>query len=126
MTACPPQSPSAQDSKGSGRLVCRSSLGYRDANEVSWTQLVQSVERIVDSSELPVLVDGDGGFGNFNNARLLARKLHQSGAAGISLQDSCFPKLHSLIGERHPLANIDEFSGRLRAVNVIRPAILTP
>ncbi|SFN77265.1 phosphoenolpyruvate mutase [Bradyrhizobium sp. Rc3b] len=97
-------------------LSIASSLGYRDANEASWTQLVESVERIVDSTALPVLVDGDGGFGNFNNARLLARKLRQRGAAGLSLEDSCFPKMNSLIGERHPLADIDEFSGRLRAV----------
>lgn len=55
------------------------SLGYRDANEASWSQIVDVVERIVDSTELPVLVDGDGGFGNFNNARLLARKLLQRG-----------------------------------------------
>ncbi|MES5486337.1 phosphoenolpyruvate mutase [Bradyrhizobium sp. INPA03-11B] len=92
------------------------SLGYRDANEASWSQLVDAVERIVDSTELPVLVDGDGGFGNFNNARLLARKLRQRGAAGVALEDSCFPKMNSLIGDRHPLADIDEFSGRLRAV----------
>jgi 2-methylisocitrate lyase-like PEP mutase family enzyme len=44
-------------------------LGYRDANEASWTQVVDAVERIVDSTQLPVLVDGDSGFGNFNNAR---------------------------------------------------------
>jgi len=97
-------------------LSIATSLGFRDANEASWSQLVESVERIVDSTELPVLVDGDGGFGNFNNARLLARKLCQAGAAGVSLEDSCFPKMNSLIGERHPLADIDEFSGRLRAV----------
>lgn len=97
-------------------LSIASSLGYRDANEASWSQLVDVVERIVDSTELPVLVDGDGGFGNFNNARLLARKLHQRGAAGIALEDSCFPKINSFVGDRHPLADIDEFSGRLRAV----------
>nr|WP_312018113.1 isocitrate lyase/phosphoenolpyruvate mutase family protein [Bradyrhizobium sp. sBnM-33] len=91
-------------------------LGYRDANEASWSQLVDVVERIVDSTKLPVLVDGDNGFGNFNNARLLARKLSQRGAAGVALEDSCFPKMNSLIGERHPRADIDEFSGRLRAV----------
>ncbi|WP_404536914.1 isocitrate lyase/phosphoenolpyruvate mutase family protein [Bradyrhizobium ottawaense] len=45
-------------------LSIASSLGYRDANEASWSQLVQSVERMVDSTELAVLVDGDGGFGN--------------------------------------------------------------
>ncbi|MDE5465833.1 MULTISPECIES: phosphoenolpyruvate mutase [unclassified Bradyrhizobium] len=97
-------------------LSIASSLGYRDVNEASWCQLVDAVERIVDSSKLPVLVDGDGGFGNFNNARLLARKLRQRGAAGVALEDSCFPKMNSLIGDRHPLADIHEFSGRLRAV----------
>ncbi|OAF08766.1 phosphoenolpyruvate phosphomutase [Bradyrhizobium centrolobii] len=97
-------------------LSIASSLGYRDANEASWTQLVDAVERIVDSNTLPVLVDGDSGFGNFNNARLLARKLRQRGAAGVAFQDSCFPKMNSFVGERHPLAEIDEFSGRLRAV----------
>ncbi|MDA9391958.1 phosphoenolpyruvate phosphomutase [Bradyrhizobium sp. CCBAU 45394] len=92
------------------------SLGYRDANEASWSQLVDAIERIVDSSQLPVLVDGDGGFGNFNNARLLARKLRERGAAGVALEDSCFPKLNSFVGNRHPLADVDEFCGRLRAV----------
>lgn len=97
-------------------LSIASSLGYRDANEASWSQLVDVVERIVDATELPVLVDGDGGFGNFNNARLVARKLRQRGAAGIMLEDTCFPKMNSFVGDRHPLADIDEFSGRLRAV----------
>ncbi|WP_375779164.1 phosphoenolpyruvate mutase [Bradyrhizobium sp. ma5] len=92
------------------------SLGYRDANEASWSQLVDAVERIVDSSQLPVLVDGDGGFGNFNNARLLARKLRDRGAAGVALEDSCYPRINSFIGNRHPLADVDEFCGRLRAV----------
>ncbi|MCA6107927.1 phosphoenolpyruvate mutase [Bradyrhizobium cenepequi] len=97
-------------------LSIASSLGYRDANEASWSQIVDVVERIVDSTELPVLVDGDSGFGNFNNARLLARKLRQRGAAGVALEDSCFPKMNSFVGDRHPIADVDEFSARLRAV----------
>src|SRR5262245_30702965 len=72
-------------------LSISSSLGYRDANEASWTQLVDVVERMADASDLPVLVDGDSGFGNFNNARLLARKLQQRGAAGVALEDKGFP-----------------------------------
>lgn len=64
-------------------LSIASSLGYRDADEASWSQLADAVERIVDSSQLPVLVDGDGGFGNCNNARLLARKLLQRGGGHI-------------------------------------------
>lgn len=98
------------------RLSIACSLGYGDANEASWSRLIGVVERIVGSTELPVLVDGDGGFCNFDNACLRARKLCQLGAAGIALEDSYFPKMNSSVGQRHRLADVDEFSGRLRAV----------
>ncbi|MDX0931527.1 phosphoenolpyruvate mutase [Sinorhizobium medicae] len=97
-------------------LSISASLGYRDANEASWTDVVEVVSRMVDASGLPILVDGDSGFGNFNNARLLAAKLLQRGAAGVCLEDKGFPKINSFVGDRHPLADIDEFSGRLKAV----------
>lgn len=97
-------------------LSIASALGYRDANEASWTQVVDVVERMADAVEIPILVDGDSGFGNFNNARLAAVKLQQRGAAGICLEDKGFPKMNSFVGDRHPLADVDEFCGRLRAV----------
>jgi len=97
-------------------LSIASSLGYRDANEASWTQVVDVVERMADATEIPVLVDGDSGFGNFNNARLAAYKLWQRGAGGICLEDKGFPKMNSFVGDRHPLADITEFCGRLKAV----------
>jgi phosphoenolpyruvate phosphomutase len=99
-------------------LSIASSLGFRDANEASWTQVVEVVERMADATHVPILVDGDSGFGNFNNARLAALKLFQRGAAGICLEDKKFPKLNSFVGEggQHPLADVAEFSGRLRAV----------
>nr|WP_234843598.1 phosphoenolpyruvate mutase [Sinorhizobium meliloti] len=97
-------------------LSISSALGYRDANEASWTQVVDVVERMVDATDIPVLVDGDSGFGNFNNARLLAKKLEQRGASGVAIEDKGFPKMNSFVGDRHPLADIDEFCGRLKAV----------
>lgn len=97
-------------------LSISSALGYRDANEASWTQVVDVVERMVDATNIPVLVDGDSGFGNFNNARLLAKKLEQRGASGVAIEDKGFPKMNSFVGDRHPLAEVDEFCGRLKAV----------
>ncbi|MCG8597078.1 MAG: phosphoenolpyruvate mutase [Kiloniellales bacterium] len=97
-------------------LSISSSLGFRDANEASWTQVVEAVERIVDAANIPVLVDGDSGFGNFNNARLAALKLWQRGAAGLCLEDKSFPKMNSFVGNEHALADITEFCGRLKAV----------
>lgn len=97
-------------------LSMASALGFRDANEASWSQLVDVVERMADATDIPILVDGDSGFGNFNNARLAALKLSQRGAAGICLEDKGFPKMNSFVGDRHPLAEITEFCGRLKAV----------
>lgn len=34
----------------------------------------------------------------------------------MCLEDKGFPKINSFVGDRHPLADIDEFSGRLKAV----------
>ena len=97
-------------------LSIASTLGYRDANEASWTQVVDAVERMADATSMPILVDGDSGFGNFNNARIAALKLWQRGAAGICLEDKGFPKMNSFVGDRHPLAEMKEFCGRLKAV----------
>ncbi|TCN27034.1 phosphoenolpyruvate mutase [Sinorhizobium americanum] len=97
-------------------LSISSALGYRDANEASWTEIVDVVERIADASGLPILVDGDSGFGNFNNARLLAMKLLKHGGAGVCLEDKRFPKMNSFVGDRQALADIVEFSGRLKAI----------
>jgi len=90
-------------------------LGARDSNEVSWSQLVDVVRRIVKVTSIPVLVDGDTGYGNFNNARLLVRELSEAGAAGIAIEDKVFPKTNSFVGDSHQLADVAEFCGKLQA-----------
>lgn len=97
-------------------LSIASTLGFRDSNEASWTQVVEVVGRMADVTKVPILVDGDTGFGNFNNARIVARKLVQAGASGVCLEDKVFPKMNSFVGDRHPLADIDEYCGRVKAI----------
>ena len=88
----------------------------RDNNEASWTQVVDTLEFMADAGDLPILLDGDTGYGNFNNMRRLVRKLEQRGIAGVCIEDKQFPKTNSFIGgERQPLAEIDEFSGKIKA-----------
>jgi len=90
-------------------------LGLRDNNEASWTQVLDVLEYMADATTLPILVDGDTGYGNFNNVRRLVRKLGERGIAGVCLEDKLFPKTNSFLGERQPLADIAEFCGRIRA-----------
>jgi len=97
-------------------LSISASLGLRDSNEASWSQVLDVLEYMADSTRLPILVDGDTGYGNFNNARRLVRKLEQRGLAGVCFEDKRFPKTNSFLnGWRQPLAEVDEFCGLLRA-----------
>ena len=97
-------------------LAISAQYGVRDNNEVSWTQVVDTLEFMADASDLPILLDGDTGYGNFNNVRRLVRKLEQRGIAGVCIEDKQFPKTNSFIGgERQPLAEIDEFCGKIKA-----------
>ncbi|CAB3763195.1 phosphoenolpyruvate mutase [Paraburkholderia humisilvae] len=100
---------------GSG-LTISAQFGVRDNNEASWTQVVDQLEFMADASDLPILLDGDTGYGNFNNVRRLVRKLEQRGIAGVCIEDKQFPKTNSFInGERQPLADVDEFCGKIKA-----------
>src|ERR1043166_6681312 len=96
-------------------LSISAALGVRDNNEASWTQVLDVLEFMADATVLPILVDGDTGYGNFNNVRRLVRKLCQRQIAGVCIEDKLFPKTNSFIGERQPLADIEEFCGRIKA-----------
>src|SRR5262245_24621356 len=47
-------------------LSISTALGLRDANEASWTQVLDVLEFMSDATSIPILVDGDTGYGNFN------------------------------------------------------------
>jgi len=97
-------------------LTISAALGVRDNNEASWTQVLENLEFMSDATTIPILLDGDTGYGNFNNMRRLVSKLEQRGIAGVCIEDKVFPKTNSFIGgEQQPLADIDEFSGKLKA-----------
>lgn len=96
-------------------LSISASLGLRDSNEASWTQVLDVLEYMSDATTLPILVDGDTGYGNFNNVRRLVRKLGERNIAGVCIEDKLFPKTNSFIGEEQPLADIGEFCGRITA-----------
>jgi len=97
-------------------LSISAQFGVRDNNEASWTQVVEMLEFMADASDLPILLDGDTGYGNFNNMRRLVRKLEQRGIAGVCIEDKQFPKTNSFLnGERQPLADIEEFAGKIAA-----------
>ena len=96
-------------------LSISAGYGVRDSNEASWTQVLEMLEFMSDATSIPILVDGDTGYGNFNNLRRAVQKLCQRQIAGICIEDKLFPKTNSFIGENQPLAEIEEFCGKIKA-----------
>lgn len=96
-------------------LSMSAALGLRDRNEASWTQIVELAELISEAVDIPVLLDGDTGFGDFNNVRRLVKKLCERGIGGVCLEDKRFPKQNSFLGDNQTLATIPEFCGKIRA-----------
>eukprot|EP00760_Papus_ankaliazontas_P009805 PhM_4_TR14135/c2_g1_i1/m.39351/K01841/pepM; phosphoenolpyruvate phosphomutase len=102
---------------GSG-LSISASLGVRDNNELSHTEVLNVCGFMADATTIPILLDADTGYGNFNNARRLVTKLEQIGVAGACIEDKLFPKTNSLLDERsaQPLADVAEFANKIRAM----------
>ena len=78
-------------------LTMSASFGLRDNNELSWSQVVDHVASMAEATSIPILLDGDTGYGNFNSMRRLVRKLEQVGAAGVTIEDKLFPKTNSFL-----------------------------
>jgi phosphoenolpyruvate phosphomutase len=100
---------------GSG-LALSAQHAVRDNNELSWTQVVEQLEFMSDATSIPILLDGDTGYGDFNNMRRLVRKLGQIEVAGVCIEDKLFPKTNSFIqGEAQALEDIQTFCGKIKA-----------
>jgi phosphoenolpyruvate phosphomutase len=97
-------------------LTMAGQFGVRDNNEASWTQILDMLDFMSDAVSIPILMDGDTGYGNFNNVQRLVRKLEQRSISGVCIEDKLFPKTNSFInGRLQPLAEIEEFCGKIKA-----------
>jgi len=71
----------------SGGGVAANSLGLPDLGISTLDDVLVDVRRITDASVLPLLVDGDTGFGGAFNIQRTVRSLDKAGAAGMHIED---------------------------------------
>jgi phosphoenolpyruvate phosphomutase len=96
-------------------VTASAAAGLRDANELSFSEVLNLLTTMDYCSSIPILVDGDTGYGNFNNARIFVKKLCSIGIAGVVYEDKVFPKINSFVNAKHELASIGEFCGKIKA-----------
>jgi 2-methylisocitrate lyase-like PEP mutase family enzyme len=91
----------------SGNALTASLLGLPDLGLITMTEVVNQAHNIANSVEVPVLADGDTGYGNALNAMRAIREFEAAGIAGLSLEDQVFPNagpmILSLSDERIPV-----------------------
>ena len=75
-----------------GLGITAAGLGLPDYSVIGMTDMAARTARIVRSTDLPVMADGDNGFGNAVNTFLTVREFEAAGAAGINLEDQQQPK----------------------------------
>src|SRR5438067_11548847 len=99
---------------GSG-LTISAAFGVRDNNELSWSQVVDHVAFMAEPTSIPLLLDGDTGYGNFNNMRRLVRKLEQVRVSAVTIEHKPVPNKNWFRrSELHPLTDDHSFCAKVK------------
>lgn len=98
----------------SGASIAYTRLARPDIGLVSVSEVNSTIELITDRVDLPLIVDGDTGFGNAMNVQRTVRGFERAGAQAIQLEDQSFPKrCGHLAGKK--LVPAAEMAGKIRA-----------
>ena len=98
----------------SGAGVSYTHLAQPDVGLVTLDEMVRRAEAITAAVRIPVLADGDTGFGNAINVRRTVRAYERAGLAGIQLEDQTFPKRCGHLDGKEVI-DANEMAGKIRA-----------
>ena len=105
----------------SGGAIARAA-GYPDIGLLSFTEVMDRVEKIVDASGLPVVADADTGFGGSANVERTVRIMERAGVAAFHIEDQSFPKRCGHLDDKS-LIDADEMC---RKVHIARQTLSDP
>lgn len=103
----------------SGASIAFTRLGRPDIGLTTLTEVAETVGSIRDRVSLPLIVDGDNGFGNALNVQRSVRLLEKMGASAIQLEDQTLPKRCGHLDGK-TLVSTAEMIGKLRAAQDAR------
>lgn len=95
------------------------SMGLPDLGIITIDQVEFFIRQIVRSSALPLLVDGDTGYGETLNVMNMVRAFEESGAGALHLEDQLLPKKCGHLNDKK-LASADEMAMKVSAARRAR------
>ena len=97
-----------------GSIASFTVLGAPDVIVLTLSEFAQQAQRINRSSELPLMVDADHGYGNALNVKRTVEELEIAGVSGMSIEDTELPQPFGSVGHTK-LLSISEGVGKMKA-----------
>ncbi|WP_298965872.1 isocitrate lyase/PEP mutase family protein [uncultured Roseibium sp.] len=76
----------------SGFAASASRIGQPDLGLMSYSEVLDQARNITDAVSIPVIADGDEGYGNAMNVRRTVTGFAKAGAAAVMIEDQLAPK----------------------------------
>lgn len=98
----------------SGFSVSSTKLGMPDTGLISFSEMAEQVRNICNVTSIPIIFDGDTGYGNAVNVYRTVRGFADAGAAAIMIEDQKWPKKcgHT---KGKDVVEVDEANSRIKA-----------
>ena len=103
-----------------GSVASLTVLGAPDLVLLTSSELVQQARRICRATSIPLLVDGDHGYGNALNVARTVEELANVGVAAATIEDTILPPPFGAAGAS-TLISLEEAVGKMRAAVEARP-----
>jgi len=98
----------------SGAGVSYSHTGRPDVGLVTQTEMVSRIAAVAEAIAIPIIADGDTGYGNAVNVMRTVKMYEQVGCSAIQLEDQQFPKRCGHLAGKD-LISAEEMAGKIRA-----------
>jgi methylisocitrate lyase len=99
------------------------SMGLPDLGIITVDEVTFFIRQVVRASGLPVLVDGDTGYGEALNVMHMVRSFEDSGAAAVHIEDQILPKKCGHLNDKK-LADARDMAAKIGAASRARRHLL--
>jgi methylisocitrate lyase len=90
------------------------SMGLPDLGIITVDEVCFFIRQVARSSGLPVLVDGDTGYGEALNVMHMVRAFEEAGAAAVHIEDQLLPKKCGHLNDKR-LASAEDMAAKIAA-----------
>ncbi|MEQ9328251.1 MAG: methylisocitrate lyase [Rhodospirillales bacterium] len=99
------------------------SMGLPDLGILTMEELAAATRQIHRATDLPIIVDGDTGYGEALNVMRLVRELEGAGAAAVQIEDQILPKKCGHLNDKK-LASAEDMAAKVAAAVAARTDML--